>query len=65
MRLLRGRAIVREANGDHDVGARRGGRDRLGDRSTARPREPPTPQPLRGANIGYADVPLPHAEEGE
>ena len=26
---------------------------------------PPTPQPLRGANIGFADVPPPQAGEGE
>ena len=26
---------------------------------------PLTPRPLRGANIGYADVPLPTAGEGE
>src|SRR6185295_13556428 len=30
-----------------------------------RPGEPLTPRPLRGANIGYADVPLPREREGE
>jgi 2'-5' RNA ligase len=29
------------------------------------PARPPTPQPLRGANIGCADIPPPCAEEGE
>jgi hypothetical protein len=28
-------------------------------------KEPLTPRPLRGANIGFADVPLPRAGEGE
>src|SRR5687768_16451906 len=38
---------------------------RRGELTPRTPEKPLTPQPLRGANIGCADVPLPAAGEGE